>query len=207
MKRFFDIILSFIGIVFLFPIGLVIAILGLFDTGKPLFVQKRMGKDKKPFNLYKFRSMRVDTQCVPSHHANHGCITSFGKFLRKSKLDEIPQLINVLKGDMSLVGARPVILSQTDVIEERDKCGIYNYLPGVTGLAQINGIDTSNPKRLVKVENIMYKELTIYKYFLYIFSTATGKGIGKDMVDSSTTQKKTAGLKSTKNSEPINTDA
>ena len=138
MIRFFDFIFSFVGILFLWPVGLILYVIGLFDTGKPVFVQERVGKDKKPFNLIKFRTMNVNTKSVASHLANQASITKFGGFLRRTKLDELPQLLNVLKGDMSLVGPRPNLFNQTELIDERDKRGVYNVTPGITGLAHID---------------------------------------------------------------------
>lgn len=178
MIRLFDFIFSFFGILFLWPIGLVLYVVGLFDTGNPIFVQKRVGKNKKPFNLYKFRTMHVNTKSVASHLASSASITKFGSFLRKSKLDELPQLINVLIGDMSLIGPRPNLFNQTELIEERDKLGVYNYLPGITGLAQINEIDMSTPKKLAIKDAEMLQSLTLVNYFKYIFATVGGKGQG-----------------------------
>lgn len=181
MIRFFDIILSLVGILILWPIWVILYIIGLFDTGSPILVQERMGRNLVPFKLYKFRTMHLDTRQVPSHHACESSVTRFGRFLRKTKLDEFPQLINVLKGDMSLVGPRPVILSQTEVIEARKMKDVYNHLPGVTGLSQINKIDTSNPIRLAAVDAKMLKELTLRSYFAYILSTIIGKGRGDNV--------------------------
>lgn len=178
MIRFFDFIFSFVGMLFLWPIGVILYIIGLLDTGKPIFVQERVGKNQKPFNLYKFRTMSVDTKSVASHLASQSSITRFGSFLRKTKLDELPQLLNVLKGDMSLVGARPNLFNQTELIEEREKRGVYNYLPGITGLGQINEVDMSTPKKLAELDAEMYASLTLSKYFYYIFATVGGKGQG-----------------------------
>lgn len=183
MIRFFDLIFSFLGILFFLPIWILLYIICLFDTGSPILVQERMGKDLKPFKLYKFRTMYRDTKHVASHHACQSSITKFGKFLRKTKLDEFPQLINVFKGDMSLVGPRPVILAQTDVIEARTMKGVYNYLPGITGLSQINKIDTSNTTRLAAVDAKMLRELNLSNYFMFILATVTGKGQGDRIKD------------------------
>lgn len=181
MIRFFDIILSLVGILILWPIWVILYIIGLFDTGSPILIQERMGRNLVPFKLYKFRTMHVDTRQVPSHHACESSVTRFGRFLRKTKLDEFPQLINVLKGDMSLVGPRPVILSQTEVIEARKMKDVYNYLPGITGLSQINKIDTANPIRLAAVDAKMLKELNLLNYFTYIIATVIGKGQGDNV--------------------------
>lgn len=178
MIRFFDFVFSLFGILFLFPIGIVLYIIGLFDTGSPIFVQERVGKNKKPFKLYKFRTMYKNTASVASHLASKSSITKFGGFLRKSKLDELPQLINVLIGDMSLVGARPNLFNQTELIEEREKRGVYNYLPGITGLGQINEVDMSTPQKLAELDAEMYQNLNVANYFKYIFATVGGKGQG-----------------------------
>lgn len=178
MQRLFDLIFSFFGLLILSPILITLYIIGLFDTGSPLFLQKRVGKNKKPFTLIKFRTMRKDTQSVATHLANKSSITKYGAFLRRTKLDELPQLINVLIGDMSLVGARPNLFNQLELIEERDKRGVYNHTPGITGLAQINEIDMSTPELLAKTDAEMYESLDLKKYFYYIFATVGGKGQG-----------------------------
>lgn len=178
MIRLFDFIFSFLGILFLWPVGLILYIIGLFDTGSPIFIQERVGKQKKPFKLYKFRTMTRDTKSVASHLASQASITRFGRFLRKTKLDELPQLINVFLGDMSLVGPRPNLFNQTELIEEREKRDVYNHLPGITGLAQINEIDMSTPKLLAEKDAEMLKHLTLSDYFQYIFATVGGKGQG-----------------------------
>lgn len=178
MIRFFDFTFSLFGILFLFPIGIVLYIIGLFDTGSPIFIQERVGRNKKPFKLYKFRTMHKNTASVASHLASKSSITKFGGFLRKSKLDELPQLINVLIGDMSLVGARPNLFNQTELIEEREKRGVYNYLPGITGLGQINEVDMSTPQKLAELDAKMYQNLNVANYFKYIFATVGGKGQG-----------------------------
>lgn len=178
MIRLFDFLFSFFGVLFLSPIMLVLYVIGLFDTGSPVFKQQRVGKNKKPFTLYKFRTMNVKAQSVATHLANTAEITKFGSFLRKSKLDELPQLINVVLGDMSLVGPRPNLFNQTELIEERDSRGVYNVVPGITGLAQINEIDMSTPRELAIKDAEMLQSLTIADYFKYIFATVGGKGQG-----------------------------
>ena len=178
MIRAFDFFFSLIGLVLLFPVLLVLLIIGYFDTGKPLFVQKRLGQHQKHFNLIKFRTMHPNTKSVATHLASHSSITSFGSFLRKSKLDELPQLVNVLKGDMSLVGPRPNLENQTKLIQERDKRKVYSVLPGITGLSQINDIDMSTPEKISISDAKMIQELNIKNYFYYIISTVSGKGKG-----------------------------
>lgn len=178
MTRILDFLFSLFGILFLWPVGIVLYIIGLFDTGKPIFVQIRVGKDKKPFKLYKFRTMDVNTKSVASHLASESSVTKFGSFLRKSKLDELPQLINVFSGDMSLVGPRPNLYNQKELMAERDKRGVYRALPGITGLAQINEIDMSTPKELAIKDAEMLENLKLNHYFKYIFATVGGKGQG-----------------------------
>jgi O-antigen biosynthesis protein WbqP len=178
MIRFFDFIFSLIGILVLLPIMMLLFIIGLFDTGSPLFFQRRVGRHKKSFTLIKYRTMRPQTQSVATHLVNKSAITSFGSFLRKSKLDELPQLINVFFGDMSLVGPRPNLFNQEELIEERDKRGIYMVRPGITGLAQIKEIDMSTPKLLAETDHKMIQELTLLRYFSFILATVSGKGAG-----------------------------
>ncbi|MDH5979695.1 sugar transferase [Vibrio splendidus] len=178
MIRILDFLAAFLGLLFLWPILLVVIIVGLFDTGSPIFVQERVGRNKKPFNLIKFRTMSVETKSVASHLANNASITKLGAFLRKTKIDELPQLINVLKGEMSLVGPRPNLFNQEELIKERDALRVYDVLPGVTGLAQVQNIDMSTPLLLAKTDRKMIDTLTVKDYFKYIIMTATGSGSG-----------------------------
>ncbi|HAS6938354.1 TPA: sugar transferase [Vibrio vulnificus] len=178
MIRLIDFLAAFLGLLFLWPILLVVTIIGLFDTGSPIFVQERVGCNKKPFKLVKFRTMSVDTQSVASHLASTSSITKLGAFLRKTKIDELPQLINVLKGEMSLVGPRPNLFNQEELIKEREALGVYNVLPGITGLAQVQNIDMSTPQLLAKTDREMIDTLTIKNYFKYIIMTVTGSGSG-----------------------------
>jgi O-antigen biosynthesis protein WbqP len=178
MIRFFDIIFSFVGLLLLSPFILILWGIGFFDTGSPIFAQQRVGKNKQPFKLYKFRSMHIHTQSVATHLANSSSVTKYGAFLRKSKLDELPQLFNVLLGDMSLVGPRPNLFNQEELISERDKRGVYDVVPGITGEAQIHKIDMSTPKLLAETDAVMTQNLTFQKYFYYILVTVLGKGSG-----------------------------
>jgi|UniRef100_UPI00404709A8 O-antigen biosynthesis protein WbqP len=178
MIRLFDITLSFVGLVLLSPLLLILILAGFFDTGSPIFLQKRVGKYMNPFNLIKFRSMHVNAPSVATHLASASSITPFGSFLRKSKLDELPQLWNVLVGDMSLVGPRPNLFNQEELIEERYSRGVYSIRPGITGLAQINKIDMATPKILAEADAKMIQELNVLVYFKYILLTLFGKGFG-----------------------------
>ena len=178
MTRVLDVILAFLGLVIGAPIFVVLWILGLLDTGSPLFRQERVGRHQKPFTLVKFRTMRPDTQSVATHLANPAAVTPLGGFLRRTKLDELPQLWNVLKGDMSLVGPRPCLFNQAELIEERASRGVFAARPGITGLSQINGIDMSTPKLLAETDARMLQDLGLSAYFTYIIKTVTGAGRG-----------------------------
>jgi len=122
--------------------------------------------------------MSIETKSVASHLANNASITKLGYFLRKTKIDELPQLINVVKGEMSLVGPRPNLFNQDELIKERELLGVYNVLPGVTGLAQVHNIDMSTPKLLAETDKHMIDTLNIKNYFRYILMTITGSGSG-----------------------------
>lgn len=178
MIRFFDIVLSTLGLIAALPVLILIIVAGLFDTGSPIFRQQRVGRHKKPFTLVKFRTMKLETASVASHLASSTSITKLGSFLRRTKLDELPQLWNVLKGDMSLVGARPCLFSQDVLIAERQKRGVLDVRPGITGLAQVNGIDMSRPELLAATDQQMLQQLSVGNYFKYIVMTAVGKGSG-----------------------------
>lgn len=145
-KRLIDIVLSFIGLIILSPVFLILIVAIKLDSKGPvLFKQKRVGIHKTHFNILKFRTMRIDTpKDTPTHLLENPeqWITKVGKFLRKTSLDELPQIINILKGEMSIVGPRPALWNQYDLLEERDKYGANDIAPGLTGWAQINGRDT-----------------------------------------------------------------
>lgn len=145
LKRIVDFLLSLLGIIVLSPILLILVIAIKIDSKGPvIFTQKRVGKNKKLFNIYKFRTMKIDTpKEMPTHLLENPdfFITKVGKFLRKTSLDELPQLFNILKGDMAVIGPRPALWNQDDLIEERDKYGANDIRPGLTGWAQINGRD------------------------------------------------------------------
>ena len=180
--RFFDVVFSLVGLALGFPLLLLIYIAGLFDTGSPLFRQVRVGRYQQPFTLVKFRTMKVDTASVASHLASASVITKLGSFLRKTKLDELPQLWNVLKGEMSLVGPRPNLFNQDELITERQLLGIYNARPGITGVAQVNEIDMSTPRLLAETDALMLRRLTLPLYFKLLFQTVLGKGRGDRVI-------------------------
>lgn len=178
MIRVLDILFATLGLVFGLPFLLAIYVVGLFDTGSPLFRQERVGRRKKPFILVKFRTMAPETKSVASHLADSSSITPVGRFLRRTKLDELPQLWNVLKGEMSLVGPRPCLFNQVELIQERESRGVLDARPGITGLAQVNDIDMSTPQLLAETDAVMLRSLDLKHYFRYILQTVTGKGAG-----------------------------
>ena len=178
MRRLLDVLFSATGLLLLLPVLMVVWLIGWFDTGLPLFRQERVGRHQKLFVLVKFRTMRPDTASVASHLADASSITSFGRFLRRTKLDELPQLWNVLKGEMSLVGPRPCLFNQQTLIDERERRAVYQARPGITGLAQVKGIDMSTPELLAQTDAKMLATLTLRDYFRYILQTVTGKGTG-----------------------------
>ncbi len=176
--RVIDVLISLIAIILTLPVILIIYIVSLFDTGSPLFFQQRVGKNKKLFTLIKFRTMPINTINIGTHLVNTSSITNFGKFLRKTKLDELPQLFNVLLGHMSLVGPRPCLPNQVKLVKERDKRGVFNVRPGITGLAQINEIDMSTPRKLARYDALMINCFNFKLYIKLIIETILGKGRG-----------------------------
>ena len=145
IKRILDFILSVIAIILLFPFFCIFAIIIKLESKGPIFFkQKRIGKQKKYFYIYKFRTMRTDApKDMPTHMLNNAesYITKFGNLMRKTSIDELPQIINILKGDMSIIGPRPALWNQEDLIKERDKYKANDIRPGLTGWAQVNGRD------------------------------------------------------------------
>lgn len=171
MIRLFDFLFSILGLIILSPILILLWIIGILESGSPLFKQERVGYNQKFFILFKFRSMHKDTKSVPTHRINNLMVTKFGFFLRRTKLDELPQLYNVLIGDMSLVGPRPCLVNQKKLISERKKRGVFKAKPGITGLAQISGITMKNPTLLAKTDMKMVRQLNLFYYIYYIVLT------------------------------------
>ena len=178
MFRILDALLAATGLLVFMPLLLILMMIGLLDTGSPLFFQVRVGFRQQPFTLWKFRTMRQGTASVATHLADAYAVTSFGRFLRRTKLDELPQLWNVLKGEMSLVGPRPCLFNQTELIAERVELNVFDVRPGITGLAQVQGIDMSTPRLLAETDAEMIKTLSMLNYFKYILLTILGKGAG-----------------------------
>lgn len=175
MKRSFDFILSLIGIVVLSPIILMVALsVKLTSKGPILFKQRRIGKNNEEFSILKFRTMRIDTPNVPTHLLENPeqWITPVGKFLRKTSLDELPQLFNILSGKMSIVGPRPALYNQQDLNEMRTKEGIDKLVPGLTGWAQINGRDEIPLSLKVKLDKEYLERKSFWFDLKIIFLTA-----------------------------------
>jgi O-antigen biosynthesis protein WbqP len=169
--RFFDIVFSLVGVILFSPIFLILLLACLFETGSPVFVQKRVGVLERRFYLIKFRTMYVNTESIPTHMVDSNSITRLGSYIRKTKLDELLQLFNVLAGDMSLVGPRPCLETQKQLILARRKLGVFSVKPGITGIAQLTGVDMSKPEYLAKVDSKMIENYGINSYFKYIFMT------------------------------------
>ena len=176
--RFFDIILSLILILSLSPVWFLVLAGCWVKFGAPIFIQTRMGRYGNLFKIYKFRTMERNTPSMPTHLVDPSNVSTFGKILRRSKLDELPQLINVLKGDMCLVGPRPNLEDQFDVIAARKKLNIYEAKPGITGRSQLGKIDMSQCDRLAKSDRKMLDNISLAYYFKILIKTATGNGVG-----------------------------
>ncbi len=177
-QRSLDVLLSGTGLLLLAPLLALLWLAGWFDTRSPLFRQQRVGRHQRPFVLIKFRTMRPDTASVGTHQVNPAAITPCGRFLRRSKLDELPQLWNVLKGDMSLVGPRPCLPNQTELVQERERRGVFAARPGITGLAQVQGVDMSEPARLAELDAQMLNKISLGLYLRLLLMTVTGSGSG-----------------------------
>ena len=186
-KRFFDIFLSFLAIVVFSPLYLLIGIIVKATSKGPVFFkQKRIGKNKKPFNMLKFRTMKVD---APHDVATHlledpdSHITKFGRFLRKTSLDEIPQAFNIFVGHMSIIGPRPALWNQYDLISERDEYNANAVRPGLSGWAQCNGRDTITISEKAKLDGEYTKRFNIWFDIKILFKTVFQAFRGKDEVE------------------------
>lgn len=176
--RVFDFTLAGCALLVVWPVMAAIALMIALDVGSPIFKQVRVGRHRRLFTLYKFRTMRAGTPSVATHLVEPGSITPLGRWLRHKKLDELPQLWNVFKGEMSLVGPRPCLPEQTALIAEREVRGVFAVRPGITGLAQLSGIDMSDPLRLAETDAAMLRDLTLPRYLHYLWLTLLGRGWG-----------------------------
>ena len=185
LKRLLDVFFSLLGVILLSPVFLVIVLAIRFDSpGCILFRQKRVGRGKTLFSIYKFRTMRSDTpKDMPTHQLQDPArfITRVGRFLRKSSLDELPQIFNILKGEMSIIGPRPALWNQDDLVAERDKYGANDVRPGLTGWAQINGRDELEIPEKAKLDGEYVRRLSfafdMRCFFGTIVSIFTGQGV------------------------------
>ncbi|PAD40402.1 sugar transferase [Terribacillus sp. 7520-G] len=189
LKKFIDFTAALLSLLLLWPIILLIALIIKIDSKGPvLFKQKRVGIGKKTFYIYKFRTMRVDTpKDMPTHMLEdpYYFITRVGKFLRKSSLDELPQLFNIIKGEMSIVGPRPALWNQKDLINERDKHGANDIYPGLTGWAQINGRDELPIKVKAVLDGEYVEKMSFSFDCLCIIKTLTSIFKGSGIVEGS----------------------
>jgi O-antigen biosynthesis protein WbqP len=175
-KRVYDTVGALISLILLSPLFIILILLIKLDSKGPiLFKQKRIGLHKKHFNILKFRTMKIDApKDTPTHLLKNPeqYITRLGKFLRKSSLDELPQIINILKGDMSIIGPRPALWNQYDLIEERDKYHVHKFYPGITGYAQIKGRDTLSIPIKAKLDGYYVSNISLLldiKIFILTF--------------------------------------
>jgi O-antigen biosynthesis protein WbqP len=179
MIRFLDIAIAGLGLILVSPVLLACCLLvSLTSPGRPIFSQPRVGKNRRLFTCYKLRTMRSGTASAATHEVSPSAVTPVGAFLRRTKLDELPQLWNVVVGDMSLVGPRPCLPSQAELIGARDKHGIYALRPGITGPAQVQGVDMSNPERLAQLDATWLHERSLFTYLMLIVLTVRGRGRG-----------------------------
>lgn len=179
LKRAFDIALALALAV---PAFVLVSIFGMLvrleSPGPAIFRQSRIGRERREFTIFKLRTMRAGTADLPSHVAGTSHMSRIGPFLRRFKLDELPQLLNVIRGDMSFVGPRPCLPSQSELIEERDRQGVFALRPGITGVAQVQGYDMSDPKRLAQVDAQYLSQWQLAGDLRLLVDTLIGKGNG-----------------------------
>lgn len=174
-----DVTFALAGLVAASPLVLIAAgVVRLTSPGPAIFAQPRVGRDERIFVCYKLRTMKAGTRSAASHELTAASITRVGAFLRRTKLDELPQLWNVLVGEMSLVGPRPCLPIQVELIEARKKLGVFQVPPGITGVAQIRGVDMSDPDRLAEIDADWVRRRSAALYLEMIFQTLLGKGSG-----------------------------
>lgn len=179
MRRVLNIAVAGVGLVVSAPIIAIMAIAIRAETpGNPMFCQKRVGKDERVFTCYKLRTMFAGTPDAASHLTSVAQVTKAGNFLRKTKLDELPQLWNVLVGDMDIVGPRPCLPVQQELIEARRAQGVFDVRPGITGLAQVQGVDMSEPERLAKLDRQYIDEASFGTDLAICWATVRGSGYG-----------------------------
>ena len=179
MIRVLDVLIAAFGLILAAPLFVIcLPVISLTSEGPPIFAQPRVGRQQRPFICYKLRTMRLGTVSAASHEVSQSAVTPFGGFLRRTKLDELPQLWNVLVGDMSLVGPRPCLPSQTALIAAREMRGVYDLRPGITGPAQVLGVDMSEPERLAELDANWLRDRTLHAYIGLVMLTLIGRGRG-----------------------------
>ncbi len=179
MKRLFELAVATFMFLVLLPVMAIVAILVVLTSkGPAVFVRKRVGLHEIPFRCLKFRTMTVDTPNVASHQVSTSATMPLGRFLRVSKLDELPQLVNVFRGEMSLVGPRPCLPNQEELIRERRALGVFGVRPGITGAAQLAGIDMSEPAALAQADRQYIDGRSFLGDMEILVRTALGKGTG-----------------------------
>jgi O-antigen biosynthesis protein WbqP len=183
MKRAFDVLTCALFLLLSWPVLLLIILaIRLQSPGPAIFAQLRVGKGGRPFTCYKLRTMYSGTASLPTHQVQASSVTALGEYLRRFKIDELPQLWNVLTGDMSLVGPRPCLPTQTELVEARTRLGVLSVRPGITGLAQIRGIDMSDANRLAEVDAQYVRTQSFWQDLRLIWATLRGRGVGVDQV-------------------------
>lgn len=181
MNRAFELVVATAGLVVISPVLLVLmAAIRLDSPGPAILTQWRVGQGERPFRCHKLRSMYEGTATLPTHLVGTSRVTRIGGFMRRTKLDELPQLWNIIRGEMSFVGPRPCLPTQTELIEERRRRGVFAVRPGLTGLAQIQNIDMSNPPRLAEIDEQYISTRTAYGDFAILFETLFCRRQGRD---------------------------
>jgi O-antigen biosynthesis protein WbqP len=178
LTRVLDVFLSMAGIIIFFPLLVFVLIIIEILYGKSIFIQQRVGFKQKSFRIFKIRTMKSSTKDQSSHFIKPNDLMPYGKILRVTKLDELPQLVNILFGQMSFVGPRPCLPRQKSVIKEREKRGVFNARPGLTGFSQIRKVDMSHPRKLARLDKLLIKKLNLTIYLGLIVATILGKGLG-----------------------------
>lgn len=179
MKQVFDFALGLVLVLVLAPVMLVVGILiRATSPGPALFTQTRLGRHKRPYTLYKFRTMHIDTPDVATHEVGRSAVTKVGAFLRRTKLDELPQLLNVIRGEMSFVGPRPCLPSQEHIVAMREAGGVWELKPGITGISQVNGVVMDEPERLVDMDIEYRRTRSFVNDLRLMVRTVLGAGQG-----------------------------
>jgi O-antigen biosynthesis protein WbqP len=183
MKRAFDVSACALFLAFFWPVLLIMIVaIRLQSPGKAIFTQVRVGENGRLFTCYKLRTMYSGTANLPTHRVEASAVTPLGEHLRRFKIDELPQLWNVLIGEMSLVGPRPCLPSQIELVEARRRLGVLEVRPGITGLAQVSGVDMSDANRLAEIDARYVRTQSLLGDFRLIWATLRGQGVGVDQV-------------------------